>query len=313
MKYLYQALAARQHGCISRSQIQSFLTRHQVARLLKQGALSRGSGSVYLVVGSPDTFERAVWLATLSVPDGAICGESAARFWGFALPGDDAEPIHVVTSARHHEFALKGKVHRSIQVEGFVEEVGGLRVTSVARTLIDLTAWRSPREIAAYLDKALAKRLVTLEEIETTLNRMRTQGRHRVRVIRRALSRRNGADAGVTNWSERRVLRALRNGGLPDPVPQFEVLVERWRYFIDFAYPRGRIAIEVDEAHHDGPDQRKSDHHREADLWRSGWEVIRVHRNDEPFEYLNRIRNALQRAEARREHRPYQRQGSESG
>ncbi|HTT25877.1 MAG TPA: DUF559 domain-containing protein, partial [Thermoplasmata archaeon] len=66
--------------------------------------------------------------------------------------------------------------------------------------------------------------------------------------------------------------RALLRAGLR-PVPQFCIQ----GFFVDFAFPGVRIAVEADGAVHQDPTTSHRDHWRDAILRRAGWIVLRFH------------------------------------
>ena len=71
---------------------------------------------------------------------------------------------------------------------------------------------------------------------------------------------------------EARLYEAMRRDGL-SPTPQF--CVEG--FFVDFAFPNVRLAVEADgAAYHEG-DQRKRDWKRDKILERHGWKVLHFH------------------------------------
>lgn len=49
--------------------------------------------------------------------------------------------------------------------ESDITEVNGLRVTTLVRTLIDLSAETEPNEAARYIEQAIEKGLITLNEL----------------------------------------------------------------------------------------------------------------------------------------------------
>lgn len=115
-----------------------------------------------------------------------------------------------------------------------IEIVQGIPTTTVGRTLADLSRLLPARALEELVDKALFRRLVTVDEL------LGIGGR----VGRLASTR---SPAPVESVLETRFLRIVRDAGLPLPIAQFEVrrggiLIAR----IDFAYPAERIAIELE-------------------------------------------------------------------
>jgi very-short-patch-repair endonuclease len=59
-------------------------------------------------------------------------------------------------------------------------------------------------------------------------------------------------------------------------VPQYEVVGPNYRYRFDFAYPRLKVAVEIDGlAYHSGQTAIMRDHRRQRQLERDDWRFIR--------------------------------------
>ena len=71
---------------------------------------------------------------------------------------------------------------------------------------------------------------------------------------------------------ELKLYEAMRREGL-SPTPQF--CIEE--YFVDFAFPDVRVAVEADGAAYHQGERRERDHKRDWVLRRQGWKVLRFH------------------------------------
>ena len=71
---------------------------------------------------------------------------------------------------------------------------------------------------------------------------------------------------------EAKLYDAMAREGL-SPTPQF--MVEG--YYVDFAFPRSRLAIEADGAEYHSGELRKRDRKRDWILGRKGWKVLRFY------------------------------------
>ena len=65
------------------------------------------------------------------------------------------------------------------------------------------------------------------------------------------------------------------------------------RYFADFACEKARLIVELDGAVHDGDEQHLNDHHRQADLERLRWFVLRF-RNEAVLNDIQKVLDAIQ-------------------
>ena len=71
---------------------------------------------------------------------------------------------------------------------------------------------------------------------------------------------------------EWKLYEAMRRQGL-SPRPQF--CIEG--YFVDFAFPEVRVAVEADGAAYHQGDRHERDRKRDGVLRRHGWKVLRFH------------------------------------
>ena len=99
-----------------------------------------------------------------------------------------------------------------------VVDVGGIRVTSVARTLVDLGRWLPFESAVVSTDDALHRGLVTVEELAQTL--ARGARAPRAGRARQAIA---FADARTESVGESRSRVAMHEAGLPAPDVQIEV------------------------------------------------------------------------------------------
>jgi hypothetical protein len=247
------ALARVQLGLISLEQvIRLGGSRHQVARRIATGAWERFHDGVFCIAGAPTTYAQAVIAACLAVGPEAAGSHRAAAVLHQLLTFRDP-PIEITTSRRRSPELVAVSVHRLADLHArWVVESDGVRVTSVARTLVDLGAVCRPRTVEAALDRAIGRRLVTLREVRDALVAVARKGRRGVGVLRPFLDERLGvaAPAGVM---EARMASLLQRAGIGGAVPEHIVTDDHGGFVavVDFAFPDARLAIEVDgyEAH----------------------------------------------------------------
>ena len=81
----WEAVAARQHGVLSRRQAISLgITRRQIDGFLKRGSWIRMLPGVYRAAAAPETWQQPLMAASLWADGKAvICGRSAAALWEF--------------------------------------------------------------------------------------------------------------------------------------------------------------------------------------------------------------------------------------
>jgi len=149
-------------------------------------------------------------------------------------------------------------------------------VTTVARTLVDLSGSFSVAQLGRMTDQALRTGELHLHDLRTCLAGLPpAPGRHPMRiaaVLRRRLA---GYEPGDSNL-EVRFARAMVAAGLPEPAQQHRVRAGTRRCRIDLAYPERKLAIEIDGwEHHRTRSAFDDDRARSNDLVVAGWNVLR--------------------------------------
>ena len=162
--------------------------------------------------------------------------------------------------------------------------VDGIRVTSPARTLIDVAPCVGVDVLEEALDDALRRELVSLRFLRRRAEQLGAR-----KVLKDLVGARDGR---VPESSlETRLLRALRAAGLPKPAVQHRI----GRYRVDFAYVDARLAIECDGyRYHSGRRAFDDDRARQNALTATGWRVLRVtwpQLRDGPEDVLAAIRS----------------------
>lgn len=272
-------IAAAQHGVIARRQaIAAGLSPDAIGRLVNAGALIRLHPSVYALWTPSAEEERwrqrltagALWLGNAS----AVSHRAAAIELG--IDGTSAAPIEYSTTGWRRSPGAGIVVHRvrSLPADETVVR-GSLRITSVARTIVDLAALMESTTLELALESAF--RLgVTRDEIATVLERSgpARRGRSHLRVLLEEY-----APVGTESALETIVWELVRDEGLPPPTPQ-HVIRDPDGTFVaraDFAYPEARLAIEAESyKHHSNPRDWARDRRRENALISLGWIVYRV-------------------------------------
>ena len=236
---------------------------------------------------------------------------SAARLWRAPLPGwlEEDWRIHL---ARRRGRSTPRRVnvvgHQLALLPDEVVELDGVRLTSPARTWLDLASVLSSDDLVVVGDSLVCEHgpefpvpreaLCSIEELRCMLERHR--GSRGVRKARTAVELiRVGADSPP----ETRLRLALVRAGLPEPVLNHVVRGEDpWGgpacpvLWPDAAYPQWRIALQYEGAHHNGEDQYLRDIRRADTAARSGWLEVRLSRLDLAGGHpaaVAKVRNAL--------------------
>lgn len=135
-------LARLQHGAFSTAQLDAvpgWVLQHRTGcerwELLRPG--------VYAIVGTPDTWERRLWVALLAAGDGAVVGRrSAARL--HRLPAFGKDHLDVVQPEASVPRAKPTNSRRTSRLpNAHVTTASGFPVTSIARTIFDIAGLSS--------------------------------------------------------------------------------------------------------------------------------------------------------------------------
>ena len=99
-------------------------------------------------------------------------------------------------------------------------------------------------------------------------------GRRRARLLQ-LVDERSPASELTDSQAEILVLTAIRRAGLPEPIPQFPVVIDGENFFLDAAYPEVRLGIEYHgwDAHRTRS-AFDSDFRRDRLLTLAGWTVV---------------------------------------
>jgi hypothetical protein len=241
------ALAARQHGVVSRRQLYAAgLGRGAIEKRLASGQLHPVHRGVF-AVGHPGLSPEGRWMAAvLACGGGAVLSHrSAAELWGLLRHTGGA--IDVSVPSDNGRRRRKGiHVHRRISLKpGTTTSRRSIPVTTPARTIADLDGAVSPAE------------------------RRRAIRQAEVLGLRTGLGERA---APTRSELEDRFLHLCRRSGLPMPA----VNVPVGRHEVDFLWPEQRLIVETDGyRYHRGSQAFEDDHERDLDLDAHGYSLRR--------------------------------------
>ena len=282
-------LAARQHGLVTRAQLRaSGFSDDVIDMRIRTAHLARIHRGVYLVgvVAPPYARELAACLAC--GPEAVISHRSAAALW--QIVKGRARPVVEVTIPGGYRRRPGLTVYRiGTLLPDEVTRLRGVPITSVARTLYDLSVSLTSRPLERAVAEAIALGLTTLAEVRAMAARQtgrRGAGRLGA-VIGLGEPRRTRSEA------EERFLGLVGRGGIRSPAVNTRVAGRE----IDFYWPAQRLAVEVDGfAYHASPRAFERDRRRDAELAALGVRVVRVtwrQISEESRAVLRRLKGAL--------------------
>jgi very-short-patch-repair endonuclease len=150
-----------------------------------------------------------------------------------------------------------------------IRKLGGIPITSPARTILDLAAVVRRRELEQALAEAYARRLARRSELASLLARRSSRpGTHALRALLE-----DGTPALTRSQAEERLLALIRAAELPQP----EVNIRIGRHEVDFVWRDQRLIVEVNGFRfHSSRSAFERDRRRDAELGTLGFRVMRV-------------------------------------
>lgn len=261
--------AGVQHGLFTRAQaLAAGVTSKRLTAGVRDGRWERAHRGVYRVAGAPAGALPDLMAAVLAAGPGAVASHRAAA-WLWGLVDDPATEV----TAPAHRSPLGVAAHRRAGAGRPVVR-RGVPCTDPLSTVVDLAALGDRALVEQALDRGIAARLFTVAAVASHLERRAGRGRRGVALVRRCLDRRLGGERRRPSVLESRMARLVAAAGLPAPVRELPLPALGCR--IDFAWPRARLAVEVDGyADHSSWDDFGADRRRQNGLVLAGWTVLR--------------------------------------
>ncbi len=292
------AVMSRQYGLISRRQaIDAGVSTWAMSRRTRTGEWVRQEPGVYRHRAYPACWHASL-LATCLRTGGVASRASAGWLW--KLDGIARSRPTVVVGAMGSIRSETVRVHESVQFDGIVAVLrDGIPCTPISRTLIDLAGVVRWSRFEAAVDDALRRNLVDWPDLLDTYRRLGRRGRNGSGALRRLLDERFGDDVIPRSVFSRLVAQLLIDHGVPAPELEYPVPIPGWRApaHVDLAYPKSRLAIELQSVrHHLGREPFEKDALRAAGVAATGWRWLpityRMYR-DEPTRVVDCVRHAL--------------------
>lgn len=260
-------MAAKQQGNITRQQLLGLgVDRYAIRYRLRVGRLHRVFRGVYSVGRPPLTPHEWAGAAVLAAGTGAALSHgSAMALWGFWRRWDRPYEVTIVGDRR-----TKGiRVHRSTTLRWRdVTRQLGVRVTTPAQTLLDMSPRLSDKSLKRNVNAALNSPWLTEDQLAETLARHpRAPGATRIANLigLEGTRTRSGWEDGFPDF--------CRAHGLPAPVMGVPLL----GYIVDALFPAERLIVELDGYQfHKGRISFESDRDRDADTLAHAYATVRM-------------------------------------
>ena len=272
-------IADRQHGVVTRWQLLAAgLSRRVIDGAIAAGRLRllfRGVYTVGHAAVSPDGWCQAALLACGD--ESALGHRTACMKW--SLRRTDLFPLSVIVPGD------RGRKHDRIQARRVKLDrrdwvaFDGLRVTTPARTIVDMAGELSPTEMRELVERAQNLRRFDPKQVSRVLECH--PSRPGCRPLLHLIALLQPDHDGAKSYLERLFLALVRKAGLP--LPEVNVCIEgRER---DFVWRDERLVIEVDGyAYHSSRAAIRRDKARDRELTAALWRPARFTYEEIAFE-----------------------------
>ena len=258
----------------------SGISTTRILGYVERGTLTRVGRGVY-TVAQPARGEhllRATAALAVIAPGAALSHQSAARLLGIDLLG---RPKNEVTMTVPPERGWRTRAGIRVCAAGLPPEhvtvIGGLTMTTAARTVVDLARTGGFWDGLVAADSALRKKLTTKDEMRAVIGALRHWPG-----IRRAAEVVEFADRRSESALESIARAVIRDLGLPPP--DLQVRLGYWEVpglpaepiaRVDFYWKEYRTVAEVDgDLKYKDPARAKDQLRRDIELRAAGFEVV---------------------------------------
>ncbi len=283
-EHLLVALARTQSGCFSVQQLSELgFSRNTVRHRVDSGRWKRHAYGVYGLAGwsndlaPPDKWEQKLWVAALHAGEaGVVFRRAAGRWLGMEpIEGRAVELLVPLTTGR----ALRGSTRyrsNSLTPDDVTVE-RGLRVTTPARTVVDLAAVMGPIRLRRLIGNATDAEVLARSDLDDALLRGAISGRRGALRLARVLDDMSPGVVASRSELERRLVHVVELSGLPEPVWEYPLPnAIGWTGFVDCCWPEVKFIVEADSrTWHDTVLQAPKDADRDAEAARVGYQTSR--------------------------------------
>ncbi|MDX6677793.1 MAG: hypothetical protein QOE31_1845 [Solirubrobacteraceae bacterium] len=234
-------LAAERDGVLSIGQLRSCgVDDDAVAVRVRDGRLHRLYRGVYAVGHPGITLRGRFRAAVLACGEAAVLSHfAAAAFWGFRTWEERRIDVTVPSGGARDIDGLR--VHRSRTVQRDVLVRDGLRVTTPARTLLDLAATLPEKGLRSVVRRAQAQGAVSIRQILELLDR--SNGHRGAAKLRAVVA---DGPAATRTEIEDVLLDLLDAGNIERPEINAPLHYGTQTIVPDFLWRAQRVAIEAD-------------------------------------------------------------------
>jgi hypothetical protein len=246
------------------------LSRDDISYRVRVGRLHPMLRGVY-AVGHRDVGQLGWFSAALLAigGDATLSHRAAAEIWGFRRWDGGRIDVTMSRRARRRDDL---QLHSSFLEQKDHTRKNNLRLTTPARTLLDLAPGLTETALANLLGQAEHARLISVPSLQKDLDRWGS-----VPGTKRLAATIANGPAPTRSILEVRFLPFLEKAGLPRPEINARVL----RYEVDGLYREHKLVVELDSRRwHESPLAQASDRERTAELEAHGYRIMRITARD---------------------------------
>jgi very-short-patch-repair endonuclease len=261
-------LAAGQQGMITTAQLlDAGLNKQAITRCVASGWLVRGYQGVYQLGVFPGPFGAEAAALLACGPAAVISHRTAAGYWRL-IAREGPIDVSVPGSIGRKRDGIRP--HRASLRDDEIVTRDGIRVTSPARTLLDLAASMPERQLDRLVEEAQVLGLVTRAELLQAV----AAGARRPGVRKLAAIVGSPDEPAFTrSEAERRLVELVRQAGLARPRTNARIA----GFEVDAVWPLDKLVVEVDGWSCHGSRQAfERDRRRDGRLLVAGYRVLRI-------------------------------------
>jgi hypothetical protein len=260
------ALAGRQRGYVTRQQLLDLgLSRDAVTYRLRKGGLIRVHAGVYAVGHLPATGADRAYAAVLACGPGAVLSHGTAGcLWG--LDKRWRTPIEVIVKTARRRPGIR--THRATLTRRDVRRHNGIRVTSPARTLLDIAPRLTEKALRRAVSDLRIARHLRLADLADLLTRC--PNTHGAALLKPFVD--------VPRGPTRSELEdAFGDLSARFGLPRAELNTRAAGFEVDALFEAERLIVELDGwDFHGSREAFESDRDRDADTLAAGFETVRI-------------------------------------
>ena len=268
------AVADQQEGVIDSAQLQRIgVDSDAVKRRIRSGRLHPIHRGVYSVGHRSLSRNGQYRAALLFAGEGAVLSHrSGADLWELRT---SKEPEIDVTTPTHRRGDAVVRIRHDQLDPSETMTRNGIRVTKPLRTLLDLAACVTEKQLERAIRQAIYRRLTTTTLLADAVHKR--HGQRGARRMRNVLERIGEAPGLIRSDLEEDFLAYLRRHRLPMPELNVQMRIAGKPIEADCVWRERRVIIELDGRDaHDNTPAFESDRERDLALIAAGWKPGRV-------------------------------------